>query len=79
MLGYAAYAYRFAGSIDGVRGKIPYLKELGVTYLHLMPVLRTREGENDGGYAQDAGRVRTHSARGISRFCRPGISATTRS
>ena len=28
-----------------------YLRELGVTYLHLMPLLRPREGDNDGGYA----------------------------
>ena len=28
-----------------------YLRELGVTYLHLMPLLRTRPEPNDGGYA----------------------------
>ena len=51
MLGYAAYADRFAGDLAGVRERIPYLRELGVTYLHLMPLLRPREGPNDGGYA----------------------------
>lgn len=51
MLGYAAYAERFAGDLAGVADAIPYLGELGVTYLHLMPLLRPREGENDGGYA----------------------------
>jgi amylosucrase len=51
MLGYAAYADRFAGDLTGVRQHIPYLEELGVTYLHLMPLLRPREGPNDGGYA----------------------------
>ena len=51
MLGYAAYADRFAGDLRGVREKVPYLRELGVTYLHLMPVLQPREGDNDGGYA----------------------------
>jgi amylosucrase len=51
MLGYAAYADRFAGDLAGVRDRIPYLRELGVTYLHLMPLLRPRPGENDGGYA----------------------------
>ncbi|QTE29598.1 alpha-amylase family protein [Pengzhenrongella sicca] len=51
MLGYAAYADRFAGDLAGVRAQIPYLRELGVTYLHLMPVLRPRDGDNDGGYA----------------------------
>jgi amylosucrase len=51
MLGYVAYTDRFAGDLTGVTGKIAYLKELGVTYLHLMPLLRPRPGANDGGYA----------------------------
>ncbi len=51
MLGYAAYAERFGGDLRGVGGQIAYLKELGVTYLHLMPMLRPREGDSDGGYA----------------------------
>ena len=51
MLGYACYADRFAGTLAGVRQRLDYLSELGVTYLHLMPLLRPREGENDGGYA----------------------------
>ena len=51
MLGYAAYTERFAGSLAGVREQLPYLRELGVTYLHLMPLLRPRDGDNDGGYA----------------------------
>ena len=51
MIGYVCYADRFAGSLPGVREHLDYLAELGVTYLHLMPLLRPREGENDGGYA----------------------------
>jgi amylosucrase len=51
MLGYAAYADRFGGDLAGVAAQIPYLTELGVTYLHLMPLLRPRAGDNDGGYA----------------------------
>ncbi|MEI2825504.1 MAG: alpha-amylase family protein [Dermatophilaceae bacterium] len=51
MFGYAAYADRFAGTLRGVAEKIPYLHELGVTYLHLMPLLQPRPGDNDGGYA----------------------------
>ncbi|AZI58218.1 alpha-amylase [Nakamurella antarctica] len=59
MLGYAAYAERFAQDLAGVEGKLEYLQELGVTYLHLMPLLTPREGDSDGGYAvADYRRVR---------------------
>lgn len=51
MVGYVAYPDRFAGDLRGVAAKIPYLQELGVTYLHLMPLLKPRPGANDGGYA----------------------------
>ncbi len=51
MLGYVAYADRFAGDLNGVADKIDYLNELGITYLHLMPLLQPRPGANDGGYA----------------------------
>ncbi|MCB1770114.1 MAG: alpha-amylase family protein [Candidatus Competibacteraceae bacterium] len=51
MIGYVGYVDRFAGNLAGVKDKIPYLKELGVTYLHLMPLLEPRPGANDGGYA----------------------------
>ncbi|GAA3717662.1 alpha-amylase family protein [Microlunatus aurantiacus] len=51
MLGYAAYTDMFAGDLRGMRDKIDYLAELGVTYLHLMPLLKPRPGANDGGYA----------------------------
>jgi len=51
MIGYVCYTERFAGDLQGVTKKIPYLQELGVTYLHLMPLLQTRPDPNDGGYA----------------------------
>lgn len=51
MVGYVAYTDRFAGTLRGVGEHVDYLEGLGVTYLHLMPLLRPREGENDGGYA----------------------------
>jgi amylosucrase/maltose alpha-D-glucosyltransferase/alpha-amylase len=51
MVGAACYANLFAGSLEGLRRCIPYLLELGVTYLHLMPVFTCPEGDNDGGYA----------------------------
>src|SRR6476661_8127932 len=59
MFGYACYTDRFAGDLEGLRGRIDYLRDLGVTYLHLMPLLQPREGDNDGGYAvQDYRTVR---------------------
>ena len=51
MLGGVFYVDLFADDLNGVRQKIPYFKELGLTYLHLMPLFRTSAGENDGGYA----------------------------
>ncbi len=50
-VGYACYADRFAQNLRGVGRHADYLAELGVTYLHLMPLLRPRDGDNDGGYA----------------------------
>ncbi|MBL8057499.1 MAG: alpha-glucosidase C-terminal domain-containing protein, partial [Anaerolineales bacterium] len=41
----------FAGDLNGLRAKIPYFKELGLTYLHLMPLFQVPEGNSDGGYA----------------------------
>jgi len=51
MLGYCAYVQNFGGDLNGVAARIPYLRELGVSYLHLLPFLRPRDGENDGGFA----------------------------
>jgi amylosucrase len=51
MLGGVLYVDLFAGDLAGVRAKIPYFKELGLTYLHLMPLFKVPEPENDGGYA----------------------------
>src|SRR3954471_1994123 len=50
-IGYVAYVDRFAGTLAGVRERLPYLRELGAGYLHLMPLLRARPAPNDGGYA----------------------------
>jgi amylosucrase len=51
MLGGVVYVDLFAGDLNGIRNKIPYFKELGLTYLHLMPLFRSPRGDNDGGYA----------------------------
>ena len=50
-VGYVCYADRFAGTLEGVQDHLDHLADLGVGYLHLMPLLKPREGENDGGYA----------------------------
>ena len=50
-VGYVCYADLFAGDLQGIRNKIEYLKGLGITYLHLMPLLNPRPGNSDGGYA----------------------------
>jgi amylosucrase len=51
MVGYAAYADRFTGSIAAIEGKLDYLTDLGVRYLHVMPCLKPRPAPNDGGYS----------------------------
>lgn len=51
MLGGVCYVDLFAGDLEGIRSKIPYFKELGLTYLHLMPLFKSPRLENDGGYA----------------------------
>jgi amylosucrase len=53
-LGYVCYTDRFGGTLNGVGEHLDYLEDLGVSYLHLMPLLRPREGENDGGYAVES-------------------------
>jgi amylosucrase len=50
-VGYVCYVDRYCGSLGALPDNLDYLAELGVTYLHLMPLLKPRSGENDGGYA----------------------------
>lgn len=51
MMGGVCYVDLFAGNLQGIRDRIPYFQELGLTYLHLMPLFRAPEGNSDGGYA----------------------------
>lgn len=51
MIGYVCYTDRFSGTFRELPSRLEHLDELGVNYLHLMPVLQPREGANDGGYA----------------------------
>jgi amylosucrase len=50
-IGYSTYVDRFGGDLRGVRERLDYLSELRVTYLHLLPLLKARAGDSDGGYA----------------------------
>lgn len=51
MMGGVLYVDRFCGTLARLREFIPYFRELGLTYLHLMPLFEAPEGNNDGGYA----------------------------
>jgi amylosucrase len=51
MVGGVCYVDLFAGDLQGVKARIPYFKELGLIYLHLMPLFKCPEGNSDGGYA----------------------------
>ncbi|MCU7845357.1 MAG: alpha-amylase [Candidatus Thiodiazotropha sp. (ex Monitilora ramsayi)] len=50
-VGMALYADGFADNLEGLKSRLPYLQELGVNLLHVMPVLVCPEGASDGGYA----------------------------
>jgi len=50
-IGYVFYVDRFAGTLAGIKERLPYLRAFGANYLHLMPLLKPRPGPNDGGYA----------------------------
>lgn len=51
LLGMMLYTGAFAGTLEGVKEKLPYLEECSVNYLHLMPLLESPKGRSDGGYA----------------------------
>lgn len=51
MVGAVAYVDLYAGNLKGLRSKLPALKKLGITYLHLMPLFNCPENNSDGGYA----------------------------
>lgn len=51
IVGMTLYTDLFAGNLRKLSQKIDYFNDLGITFLHLMPLLKPREGENDGGYA----------------------------
>jgi len=51
MIGGVCYVDLYAGDLKNMGKKIAYFKEMGLTYLHLMPFFKCPDGESDGGYA----------------------------
>lgn len=51
MVGGVCYVDLYAGNLEGIRDRIPYFRDLRLTYLHLMPLFRSPPVNNDGGYA----------------------------
>ncbi|TRX42260.1 alpha-amylase family protein [Flavobacterium restrictum] len=51
IVGMMLYVDLFNIDINGLKAKIPYLLDLGINTIHLMPFLDVPEFENDGGYA----------------------------
>lgn len=51
LIGAMTYVDLFADDLVKLRERLPYLQELGVTYLHLMPLYKSPDGDDDGGYA----------------------------
>jgi amylosucrase len=49
--GMSLYVDRFCGDLQNLPNKLDYLKELGVNFLHLMPLMESPTNESDGGYA----------------------------
>jgi len=50
-VGMALYCDRFSGDLKGLHTKLPYLQELGINLLHIMPILDCPPDNSDGGYA----------------------------
>ena len=49
--GMSLYVDRFAGTLKDMPAKLDYLEELGVNFLHLMPLMESPADASDGGYA----------------------------
>ena len=51
LVGMSLYVDRFSGTLSKIYDKLPYLKDLGVNFLHFLPLFESPEEESDGGYA----------------------------
>ena len=50
-VGMALYTNGFADNLKGVSERVNYFHELGVNFIHIMPIQDCPEGKSDGGYA----------------------------
>lgn len=50
-VGMQLYVDRFCGDLKTLNSRLSYFEDLGVNYLHLMPLTKRPAGPNDGGYA----------------------------
>jgi len=51
IVGMQLYVDLFNKDLKGLAEKLGYLEELGINFLHLMPITTRPKNENDGGYA----------------------------
>ena len=51
IVGMQLYVDHFNKDINGLADKIEYFENLGVNFLHIMPITTRPKAENDGGYA----------------------------
>lgn len=51
LVGMTLYLDLFSVDLIHFKKKVSYLTELGINFIHFMPLLMPRSGENDGGYA----------------------------
>ena len=51
IVGMQLYVDHFNKDLKGLKNKLPYLQDLGINFLHLMPITTRPKKENDGGYA----------------------------
>lgn len=51
LCGMSLYVDRFAGTLSNLEEKLPYLEDLGINVLHLMPLFKSPPEASDGGYA----------------------------
>jgi amylosucrase len=51
LCGMSLYVDRFCGSLNNLQNKLDYFEDLGVNFLHVMPIFESPKNESDGGYA----------------------------